>query len=831
MSLGVGHTVGARYELLEELGRGAHGAVYKAKDHHVGEVIALKVLLGVGDHDLALLRRELSAARRITHRGVVRMYDLVEVDGGFALSMELVEGESLARLLEAGPLPPPRVTVLAMKLAEALAAAHEAGITHRDLKPANILVRSDGSPVITDFGISRLPDAGVEERRGDAEHVSFTAQGAIIGTPLYMAPEQLRGEAQIDQSVDVYAWGLVVHEMLTGQVPHQASTVVELLARREHEAPPPLESAGLSTRLVETVARCLARDPLQRPRTGQALLDQLVPPAEPVPSVVRPRPRRHWLGLVVLGLVTVLAAAVLWIRRPLEPPAPTTDTAPAASADLFRVVNARRVTFDPGCEEFGNLLSDEETLLFDKSVGEKSHLFTKNLRTGEERQLTTSPKWDFAATASPDGEIVAFLRLDEQVTAQLLTLSTGVVEPLGRSDARPTFDRDGRSVWIGRQGEVTRVDLVTREVLETLHTPEGTTALRVVSLADGRRAALLRASDRFASQLALFDGAWRILRVGVFRDILFTSRDGLGIIAVSDQSSLDRLLVAWRDGAEATLPTLLASNGALSVSGAHAVWTDCDGRRELLPLAQATTDLGVRGLDGRSAAGLSDGRVMLVSPRDGTRNKLWIADAERRSLREVQGPFGVPEEVVARADEVVVATSTGIWRTDLARGAGWVAWTNNPTDAQPSIASDGALVFVRGAAGRFEVMRQPDVDGPPQVLTTGTVAVAHPLEAKVFFSDGTDLHVLEGDVTRVLNREPLGGEVGPLSISPDGARVATVVARTDAVVVDTSTGRVLERVSSKTGSLRRLTFAATGRIEAIREVWDGDLWVGDVVRD
>lgn len=845
-SLGVGQTVGARYELLAELGRGAHGAVFKAKDHHADEIIALKMLLDVEAGYLALLRRELSAARRVTHRGVVRMYDLVEIDGGFALSMEYVEGKSLASLIEEQPRAPARVKKIAVGLAEALAAAHAAGITHRDLKPANVLVRADDTPVITDFGISRMPEGAASVERSESAHVRFTTEGALIGTPLYMAPEQLRGETDIDPSVDVYAWGLVVHEMLTGRVPHEAATVAQILELREKERPPPLAVPGLSARLAEAVDASLAPDRRERPRTGQALLDLLVPPTQPVPSGRHSRPpsrRDLRAGLVAVGVgaLALGGVGVWWAStRPMGGSTVTSaSAAPSASApggaasDLFRVENPRRVTFDPGCEEYPSFFPDEETVLFDKSIGDRSHLFTKNLRTQAERQLTTSPKWDYAAALSPDGAYVAFLRLDEGTSTQLLHLASGTLEDLGPGLTRPRFESDG-SLWIGHGSQVRRIDVRTREVREKLEMPTGTEAIRILELTNDRRAALVRTSKPFPDRLLLWDdGEWQVLLTGVFHEMLFPSPDGAGVMAVVEESAVEQRLVVWRDQVT-TMSTRITNSGALSPSRRRTIWSTCSGKSEMLPL-----DLAAKGPSAEkpvreavAAAAFPDGQLLFVSSRDGTSNKLWIMDSEQSPLREVQGAHGVPDDVVVRGTEAAVSTSTGIWRGSVWEHGKLEQWTSLPQDAKPSIAHDGALVFTRAEpGGSFQVMRQKSARVEPEPLFSiaSRYAVAHPLRDEVLYFDRGRLCAYAHGNVRTISDEPISTDMGPLSISNDGNRVVVVAARTEAVIVDTESGATLERVRAPSGTFRGFHFSPEGEIQTILQTWSGDLWLGDVV--
>jgi tetratricopeptide (TPR) repeat protein len=334
-----GDVLGDRYELLEELGRGGEGAVFRARDRKADTVVALKLLAGAGGGvkggaRLDRLRRELQMARKITHPGVVRIYDLVEIAGGYALSMELVDGEPLdARLRREPPLSPGEVRALAIDLAHALAAAHEAGVTHRDLKPANVLLRgASHRAVVTDFGVSRLHDALVDSssssslssssssssaaaRSGGPQGAELTREGALIGTPAYMAPEQLRGSTRIGPAADVYAFGLVVYEAATGARPHAGDTIPGLLTARTSGATPRLARlrADLDPRLGAIVDRCLAADEHARFASGTELLAALVP---------RPNPwARAWPALAI-GAFALVASGALAMRAKPAPPNP-----------------------------------------------------------------------------------------------------------------------------------------------------------------------------------------------------------------------------------------------------------------------------------------------------------------------------------------------------------------------------------------------------------------------------------------------------------------------------------------------------------------------------
>jgi serine/threonine protein kinase/tetratricopeptide (TPR) repeat protein len=276
-----GSLFAGRYALVRMLGRGGMGTVYQARDSLVGDVVALKTLeLGkdAGPDALERFSREVRLARRITHPHVARMHDLGTHEGQAFLTMEFVDGEDLRALLtRERPLTAPRAARIALAVSEGLAAAHAAGVVHRDLKPANILVESGGRVVLTDFGIARAV----------AGEVASRTMGTV-GTPMYMAPEQVSGEP-VDARADLYAVGLLLFEMLTGEVPFTGETPWAAAMARLRQVPPDLrQRAHVPPPLAELVHRCLGRAPEERPanalEVAGALRDWLVSVGEPTLS-------------------------------------------------------------------------------------------------------------------------------------------------------------------------------------------------------------------------------------------------------------------------------------------------------------------------------------------------------------------------------------------------------------------------------------------------------------------------------------------------------------------------------------------------------------------
>ena len=258
----VGKTLAARYDVLELLGRGGMGAVYRVLDRELDEVIALKVIrdeLASEDHIVERFRNEVKLARRVTHANVARTYELGHADGITFCTMELVEGEPLRAIMARGALSIDEAIGIACALCDGLAAAHAAHVIHRDIKPDNVLVARDGRVVLTDFGIATL---GV-------------AAGELSGTPAYMAPEQAVGAAPTT-AVDTYAIGVMLYEMLTAQRAF-SGTLEEIVAAKQAVPHLIVASPSVPAALDDVIVRATARDPAKRLATATGLRAALAP--------------------------------------------------------------------------------------------------------------------------------------------------------------------------------------------------------------------------------------------------------------------------------------------------------------------------------------------------------------------------------------------------------------------------------------------------------------------------------------------------------------------------------------------------------------------------
>jgi serine/threonine protein kinase len=264
-----GTTFARRFEIIEEIGQGGMGTVYKAYDGKIREVVALKLLKPEIASDLEVIERfrnEIKLARQVSHRHVCRMYDLGEEGLTIYISMEYVPGEDLKSFIRrSGHLNEAKAAGLAKQIAEGLAEAHRLGVVHRDLKPQNIMIDKDGNAKIMDFGIAR----SLHTRGG-------TGTGVIIGTPEYMAPEQAEGR-DVDRRVDIYALGAILFEMVTGRVPFEGATPLSIVLKHRSEPPadPQTINAQISAGLSRLILKCLAKSRDDRYGSAAEVLEDL----------------------------------------------------------------------------------------------------------------------------------------------------------------------------------------------------------------------------------------------------------------------------------------------------------------------------------------------------------------------------------------------------------------------------------------------------------------------------------------------------------------------------------------------------------------------------
>ena len=329
--IATGTTLAGRYQVIEELGHGGMGRVYKVFDTDIKEKIALKLLrpeIALDKETVERFSNELKLARKISHRNVCRMFDLGKAEGTTFITMEFVPGEDLKKLIrKTGQLGAGRAVSIAKQVCEGLEEAHHLGVIHRDLKPQNIMVDEDGNVRIMDFGIAR-------SLRGKG----ITGAGVMIGTPEYMSPEQIEGK-EVDQRSDVYSLGIILYEMVTGHVPFEGDTAFTIGVK--HKSERPRNPRELNTQIPEDLSRvilkCLEKDKGRRYQTAEELQGELERVEQGLPTTERTAPKRRPMTsreitvtfsarkLVIPAIALILLIAtgiILWLvmrPRPLKP--------------------------------------------------------------------------------------------------------------------------------------------------------------------------------------------------------------------------------------------------------------------------------------------------------------------------------------------------------------------------------------------------------------------------------------------------------------------------------------------------------------------------------
>jgi len=313
-SISRGTLFAGRYEVIEELGWGGMGRVYKVYDQKIKEVIALKLIhpeISLNEKAIDRFRNELKFARKIGHRHVCRMFDLGEDDHQFYITMEYVEGENLKSFIRrSGQLAPRKAISLARQVCEGLAEAHRLGIVHRDLKPQNIMIDREGSARIMDFGIARF-----------TESKGLTGSGAVIGTPEYMSPEQAETK-DVDRRADLYALGVILYEMVTGNVPFEGETPLAVLIKHRHESPrdPQQSNPLVSAALTQVILKCLEKDKTARYQSAEGLNEALTlaetglfKAEKDVTAKRAPRPKQQGRRWIQISLGIAAAAFVIFV--------------------------------------------------------------------------------------------------------------------------------------------------------------------------------------------------------------------------------------------------------------------------------------------------------------------------------------------------------------------------------------------------------------------------------------------------------------------------------------------------------------------------------------
>ena len=436
-ALSAGATLG-NFEIVELLGRGGMGEVWRARDSRLKRDVAIKVLpasLARDPDRISRFEREARAASALNHPNIVSVYDIGRDNGTYWIVSELVRGETLRRAIEAGPLPVLKAIEIAAQVAAGLAAAHAAGLVHRDLKPDNIMVTCDGHVKILDFGLAKQRRPAPDSTAADP-----TDEGTVLGTAGYMSPEQVRGEPA-DHRSDLFSFGGVMHEMLSGKRAFLGSSSIEvmnaILKDDPPELPPPVPPA-----LALIVRRCLEKEPDRRFQSAADLAFALQPSSPSLPRTVAPK-RRVRLKWAAPAAVIVAAAALYWLARPLPPP---------------RVTGTVQITGD-GRPKYGPPLTDGSRLFFNSHFT-AGQVYQVSVNGGEAVALPLPVKDALIVDISPSRtewllcQYTASSSACDLWVAPLLGGSARRLGDLVAQNGTAAWSPDGQRVVYARDGEL-----------------------------------------------------------------------------------------------------------------------------------------------------------------------------------------------------------------------------------------------------------------------------------------------------------------------------------------------------------------------------------------
>ena len=428
------------------------GVVWRATDTTLDRDVAIKILpaeFAVDSERLARFEREAKALASLNHPNIAAVYGFHEAQGVRFLAMELVGGEDLSQRISRGPLPLDEALDAAQQIAAGLHAAHENGIIHRDLKPANVKITKDGKVKVLDFGLAKT--YGPQAISGGSMTMTSagTAAGMILGTAAYMSPEQARGKP-VDRRTDVWAFGCLLYEMLSGRVAFPGETVTDVLAAIVHKEPDWDALPGASRPRVERVIkRCLVKDPRERVRDladiglllreigadrGGGAVD-----ATNAPVVA---PRRAWIPIAAIGVIGILLGTLVGMRWLARPSANGNGAASGA-----RVAAINQLTDLPGVQDAPNLSPDGKSLLYVAGDGGDEDVFL--LRVGGENAINLTEAFtsnDYDPAFSPDGERIAF-GSDREGGGLFVMGATGESpKKIASEGAHPSWSPDGRKI-------------------------------------------------------------------------------------------------------------------------------------------------------------------------------------------------------------------------------------------------------------------------------------------------------------------------------------------------------------------------------------------------
>jgi serine/threonine protein kinase/Tol biopolymer transport system component len=891
------------YRILAELGQGGMGQVFRARDERLGREVALKMLPAelASDADFqARLFREARAASALNHPGIVTLYGLETFEDRTIIVMELVEGESFSKLARAG-VDWQRAVSLVAGVADALAFAHARGILHRDIKSDNLMVTPSGQPKVLDFGLAKLRDLnappGVDAETGITANMKkhaamsmgslglaatmrpaggaapgLTRAGQLLGTPAYMAPESFEGVAEARS--EVFALGVVLYELLAGKRPFDRDNEMGTMSAIMLDDPEPLtgdvppelcavinkalqkkpedryaDMASLATALRELMPERLSAARLS---TANLSAPGITPPAPPreVPAV----PRWWYVagGAALLALIAAGWFVLSNMGSSQKPAAPAKQTTPPPPAPpTIEVASSKRITLDPGCEEYPRQHPDGKRVVYDGVFENDYEIMILDLETNEHKRLTSTPGWDYASALSPDGSQVAFVHEDVEGRTLRVMPIDGSAAPrtLGTAVGYPAWTPDGALLVGDTKGHIVRREPTTGAELVLGSLPAGARLYHLVDVKD-RGIALMwwTSSDADATSLGELDRNGRLRVIEEFATDyeggLSPAANGHGYYATRKGATEGNQLLYWEWGGTKPVAVPGVSPGAgidVRADGKRLLFSTCIEREYIVRVAANEKEPAVvsRGAwQDTNPWVVDDHQIVITSNRVGAAQG-WLLDLDGKAQpRAITPSATLGSSPSPDGTLIAYATRTGLGIRDLAAGTDRTL-TKDPSDAAPAFTHDGKnLVFERTVDGATNVFTISVAGGDARRLFAGEAPTPSPKDDTIVFQTSQDAN----GTSQLMSGTLTGGEPHEIpkleratwrrpKFASDGKRLLVIRGYQQLVSVALD-GVTAPRVvwTTTTGSVNTATWLGDGTtIIAAVGGYEGDLWLADGV--